>query len=487
MPRAAVATAAWTTIASRLAIRMLALRFTSPARGAGTPPAGYLTTTVIANAVVSCPAPFVVYGAGMFETRVLENGVRVLSAPMRDAPSVAVVVGVAAGSRFERPEAAGIAHFAEHMFFKGTTRRPSARDIAGEIDGIGGEFNAFTGKELTAYYVKCAAASAPIAVDVLGDMLLDSRFDEGELEREKGVIVEEINMYLDTPRDLIGQVWDELRYGDTPLGRPIIGTKETVRAATRQTFLDYLADWYRPERLVIGLGGAVDEALIEDVSQRFGALEAVDTPARPETVLPREQGPLLRVERRDSDQAHIVLGTGGLPIDHPDRYVISVLQTVLGGGMSSRLFTEVRERRGLAYYVFASHNGYTDAGSLVVRAGVDTARAPLAVETITAELRRLAEEPVGDAELGKARRYLTGRLVLGLEEPRGTIMFGLRRLLLEGRTAELDEVVEGIEAVTADDVQRLAGELMRPERLTLAAIGPLEEEPLRDALSSAAA
>jgi predicted Zn-dependent peptidase len=422
----------------------------------------------------------------MFETRTLTNGVRVLAAPMRDAPSVAVVVGVAAGSRYERPEAAGIAHFAEHMFFKGTTRRPTARDIAGEIDGIGGEFNAFTGKELTGYYVKCAAESAAIALDVLSDMLLDSRFDAEEIEREKGVIVEEINMYLDTPRDLIGQVWDEVRYGDSPLGRPIIGTKETVRAATRQTFLDYLADWYRPERLVIGLGGAVDESLLREAEARFGGLEAVPTPPRPETRLPAPEGPAVHVERRDSDQAHIVLGAGGLPLDHPDRYVMSVLQTVLGGGMSSRLFTEVRERRGLAYYVFASHSAYTDAGSLVVRAGVDTGRAGLAVETITAELRRLVSEPVEDAELSKAKRYLSGRLVLGLEEPRGTIMFGLRRLLLEGRTAELAEVQAGVEAVTAADVQRLAAEVMRPEAITLAAIGPLDEEPLRAGLAPAA-
>jgi predicted Zn-dependent peptidase len=420
----------------------------------------------------------------MFETRTLDNGVRVLAAPMRDAPSVAVVIGVAAGSRYERPEAAGIAHFAEHMFFKGTTRRPTARDIAGEVDGIGGEFNAFTGKELTGYYVKCAAESAPVALDVLSDMLLDSRFDEEEIEREKGVIVEEINMYTDTPRDHIGQVWDEVRYGDTPLGRPIIGTKETVRAATRQTFLEYLADWYRPERLVIGLGGAIDQALMDDVAARFGKLEAVRTPPRPVTALPPESGPAVHVERRESDQAHLVLGAGGIPLDHPDRYVMSVLQTVLGGGMSSRLFTEVRERRGLAYYVFASHNAYTDAGSLVMRAGVDTGRAPLAVETITAELRRMADEPVDDAELTKAKRYLGGRLVLGLEEPRGTIMFGLRRLLLEGRTAELDEVVAGVEAVTAEDVQRLSAEIARPEAITLAAIGPLEEDPLREALTA---
>jgi predicted Zn-dependent peptidase len=419
----------------------------------------------------------------VFETRTITNGVRVLTARMDAAPSVAVFLGVAAGSRYEKPSAAGIAHFAEHMFFKGTERRPTARDISAEIDGIGGEFNAFTGKELTAYYVKCAAESAPVAIDVLCDMLLHSRFDAAELEREKGVIIEEINMYLDTPRDLIGQVHDQARFGDTPLGRPIIGSKETVRAATRDTFLQYLDTWYQPSRLVVGLGGAVTDALVDDVSERFANLPARPTPPPPAAPQPARDAPVVVVERRESDQAHLVLGVGGYPIGHADRYVTSVLQTILGGGMSSRLFTEVRERRGLAYYVFAHHAAYTDAGTLVVQAGVDTSRITLAVETIWRELRRVAAEPVDDAELAKAKRYLVGRTVLGVEDPRGMILHGLRRTLLEGRAAELDEVFAGIDAVTADDVVRVASNLVRASDATLAVIGPFDDDSaLRSAL-----
>jgi predicted Zn-dependent peptidase len=423
----------------------------------------------------------------MYSKRTLENGLRILTAPMRDAQSVAVFIGFAAGSRYERPDAAGIAHFAEHMFFKGTERRPTARDISGEIDGIGGEFNAFTGKELTAYYVKCAAESAPVAVDVLSDMVQGSRFDEEEIEREKGVISEEINMYLDTPRDHVGQVFDEARFGETPLGRPIIGFKETIRAATRQTFLDYLADWYRPERIVVALGGRVDDALVDDVAARFASLEPVATPQRPATELPAESGPSVRIEHKDSDQAHLVLGVGGHRLDHPDRYVVSVLQAVLGGGMSSRLFTEVRERRGLAYYVFAHHAAYTDVGSLAVQAGVDVQRIDLAIGTVAAELRRIAHEPVPAEELAKAKRFLLGRLILGLEDPRGQILQGLRRELLEGRTAELEEIRTGIEAVTAEDIMRVASELVRPERMTLAVVGPFTDEAaLRRPLEEAA-
>jgi predicted Zn-dependent peptidase len=411
----------------------------------------------------------------MFHRTTLANGTRILTARMDGAPSVAVFVGVASGSRYERPEAAGIAHFAEHLFFKGTESRPTARDISAEIDGIGGEFNAFTGKELTAYYVKCAAGSASVAIDVLSDMLLHSRFDGEEIEREKGVIVEEINMYLDTPRDMIGQVHDDVRWGQTPLGRPIIGFKETVQAATRETFLDYLETWYRPERLVIGLGGAVTDAMVDDVAARFADLPGVATPDRPATDLPALDGPVVRIERRDSDQAHVILGVGGYPTGHDDRYVLSVLQTILGGGMSSRLFTEVRERRGLAYYVYAAHAGYSDAGSLQVQAGVDIKRIDLAIGTIWNELRRITREPVEEAELAKAKRYLVGRTVLGVEDPRGMILHGLRRELAEGRAAELDEVFAGIEAVTVDDVLRVAADLITPARATLAVIGPFDD------------
>ncbi len=419
----------------------------------------------------------------MFETRRLGNGARILTARMRDAQSTAVYVGIAAGSRYERPEAAGIAHFAEHMFFKGTEARPTARDISAEIDGIGGEFNAFTGKEMTAYYVKCAAPDAGIAVDVLADMLLASRFDAEEIDREKGVIVEEINMYLDTPRDRVAQAFDSLRYGESPIGRPIIGTKETVQAATRDTFTSYLDEWYRPDRIVVGLGGAVSESVVGQVVDAFGSLPARESPERPATELPTFAEPAVRIDRRDSDQAHVVLGVGGLPTAHPDRYVLAVLSTVLGGGMSSRLFTEVRERRGLAYYVFAGAGSYADAGSLVVRAGVDVNRTELALETIAAELRRLVDEDVPEAELSKAKRFLIGRTILGLEDPRGVIGHGLRGEILEGEPRTVEEIREGIEAVTAADVRRLAAELVTPERTTLAAVGPFDDEaPFRASL-----
>jgi predicted Zn-dependent peptidase len=410
-----------------------------------------------------------------YERQTLSNGLRVLTAPMPQAQSVSCFVMLAAGSRYETRETSGIAHFAEHMFFKGTERRPTARDIAGEVDSIGGEFNAFTGKEYTGYYVRCAAEHRDIALDVIVDMLRHSKFDAGEIDREKGVIVEEMNMYYDTPRDFVDGVYEGLVYGDHPLGWDIIGRKETVQGATRDTFLDYVGAWYKPSRMVVGVGGRTGDDLVERITELLGDLDDGPTGeplAAPATVA---NGSRVNVHTKASDQAHICLGVRSRPLGDPDRYVLMVLSTVLGGGMSSRLFTEVRERRGLAYYVFATNHAYTDAGSLYAQAGVDIDRIDDAVSTVAAELRKIAAEPVPADELLKAKNFSKGRFVLQIENPHGLIMFGLRREVLEGRAPEPEEVLAGIEAVTAEDVQRVARDLIAEDALRLAVIGPFED------------
>jgi len=380
----------------------------------------------------------------MFQKTTLPNGLRVVTAPMPEAKSVAVMVMVAAGSRYEQRHNSGIAHFAEHMFFKGTENRPTAKDISAEVDGMGGEFNAFTGKEYTGYYIKCAAEHRDQALDVLADQLLRSKFDPEEVEREKGVIVEELNMYVDTPRDHVDSVYDHLVFGDQPLGWDIIGTKETIRAAGRQTFLDYLEAWYAPRRIVVGAAGAVDGSFLDEVTRQFGGLpdRATGTPEVLEMV---QIAPRVSLDTRDSDQAHLRLGVRGIPTRSPDRYAMQVLAAVLGGGMSSRLFVEVRERQGLAYYVFCHHASYDDAGTLFSQAGVDTTRIDLAVTTIMREFRRMASEPVSDD-------------------------------VLEGALVEPDQVLAGIEAVTAADIQRLAGELIVNDGLNFALVGPFDDE-----------
>ena len=410
----------------------------------------------------------------VFDLQRLDNGLRVLSADMPQVQSVTCMIMLAAGSRYETAETNGIAHFAEHMFFKGTERRPTAREIGMEVDGLGGEFNAFTSKEYTGYYVKCAADYRDRALDVLIDMIRNSKFDPDEIEREKGVIVEEMNMYYDTPRDFIGGVYEHLLYGDQPLGWDIIGKKETVRAATRETFFDYTGRWYKPERMVVGVAGRLDADYLETIESLLGDLEAESTGAPPATVQ-NGGGNQVVIHHKDSDQAHLCLGVPSYPLDHPDRWAVQLLATVLGTGMSSRLFTEVRERRGLAYYVYAHNQSYTDAGSLYSQAGVDIARSEEAVETIVREFRRIAEEPVPSEELEKARALAKGRFVLRLENPQGMIVYGLSRQVLGDPVLEPHEVVAGLDAVTAEDVQRVAQDLIDGKGINLALIGPFED------------
>jgi predicted Zn-dependent peptidase len=409
-----------------------------------------------------------------FERHQLANGLRVLTAPMPQAQSVSCMIMLAAGTRYETAETNGIAHFAEHMFFKGTERRPRARDISAEVDGIGGEFNAFTSHEYTGYYVRCSAESRDVALDVLVDMLRHSKFDSAEIDREKGVIIEEMNMYYDTPRDFIGGVYDELLFGDHPLGWDVLGRKETIEGATRDTFMGYLDRWYKPERIVVGLGGAVGDGLLEKLGELLGDLQPAET-GTPDPAPALSNGGRVKVHSKQADQAHLCIGVPGYPLRHPDRYVVEVLRVVLGGGMSSRLWTEVRERRGLAYYCYAMNQAYTDTGTVVAQAGVDIKRIDEAITTMAGELRKIAAEPVPEDEMAKARAYAKGRFVLQLENPHGTNMFGLRREVLEGEAVEPTDVLTGLEAVTAEDVQRVAQDVIGAGSIRLAAIGPFED------------
>ena len=289
-------------------------------------------------------------------------------------------------------------------------------------------------------------------------------------------------MYMDTPRDHIGTVYETLMFGENPLGWETLGTKDTIRDATRETFLDYLGEWYKPDRIVVGVTGAVGDDLVPRLEDLLGDVSGQANGGPDGVAVDRSREPRVRVHHKDSDQANVCIGVPSYPLDHPDRYALQLLGTVLGTGMSSRLFLEVREQRGLAYYVYAFNNSFTDTGTLYSQAGVDLKRADEAVEVIATQFRRLVEEPVPADELEKARSLAKGRFVLQTESPNGLAVFGLRREVLEGKAAEPAEVLAGLDAVTVDDVQRVAQDIIGGSGLRLAIIGPFDDparfEPL---------
>src|SRR3990170_7009818 len=337
-----------------------------------------------------------------FEKITLDNGLRLILAPLPAFRSITAIILCGAGSRYETKETNGISHFLEHMFFKGTKKRPTAIDISHALDEIGADYNAFTGKETTGYHIKCASQHLALSLDMLSDMLWNSKFDESEIEKERGVIIEELNMYEDTPMRRVAEIYEQVLWGDQPLGWDIGGKKEVIRKIQRADFIKYIEDRYAPNNMVVSIAGDFDkEKTIETVKKFFGhtAKKAV---AGFLAVSENQKKPALKVTYKKTDQAHLVLGFRAFKIGHPERYNSAVLATILGGGMSSRLFVNVREKRGLAYYVRAAGGGYHDTGTLAASAGVDLRRIEDAIKVILAEFAEITKKPVSERELKKA-------------------------------------------------------------------------------------
>ena len=405
----------------------------------------------------------------------LENGLRLLAAPMANTEAVTVLVLVGAGSRYEWREINGLAHFTEHMFFKGAERYPTTKDVAEAIDSVGGEFNAFTSKEYAGYYVRVSAEHLELALDVISDMLLRPTFAEEEIERERGVILEEYNMYMDTPASQVGFDFERHLFGDQPLGWEEIGTLEAIKAVQRDQFLDYHDKLYTPDNTVVSIAGTFDgETLAEKVSSYFAFPDAKKRHSWLPFEAPADGEPVF-VRQRPTEQAHLAVGVMGLPEEHEDYYTARLAGIILGGNMSSRMFLSVRERQGLAYYVSTSAFGYTDAGALVTRAGVDISRMDQSVVAIRQEYRRLVEEGLEEAELAKAKDFFRGRLTLQLENSmRVASLLGVSELLYN-RVRTPQEVLEKVDRVTRDDIIRVASNLLSPDRLKLAVIGPFDD------------
>ncbi len=418
-----------------------------------------------------------------YQKTTLDNGLRLVTVNLPHMQSVCLSIYVGAGSRYESEEKAGLSHFLEHLLFKGTQRWTTAREIAEAVEGVGGVLNGSTDKELTVYWAKVARPHFELALDVLTDMLRHPRLDPAELEKERRVVMEEIDSSFDSPHQRVNLLIDELLWPDQPLGRDVAGRKETVASLSRQALLEYLEQQYRPRNVVIAIAGNINqEEAAELIRSRLGdwedGLPGPWFPAREEQSAPR-----VSVEPRQTEQAHLCLGLRGLPHLHPDRFVLGLLNILLGEGMSSRLFQELRERRGLVYEVSSYVTHFFDTGSLVIYAGAQPDNLVEVLKVLLEELKRLKEEKVPEKELSRAKELGKGRLLLRLEDTRNVAgWFGGQELLTQ-RIQGVEEVISEVEQITPPDLQRVARALFRADKLSLAVVGPVKEaESLQDLL-----
>ena len=410
-----------------------------------------------------------------YEKITLDNGLRLVTECMPHTRSVAINFFIGTGSRYEKDQQAGISHFIEHMCFKGTEKYPTSTDVSSVIEGVGGMLNAGTDKELTIYWCKVADAHFYPALDVLTDILLNSKFESGEMEKERQVIIEEINMSLDSPAQRVSMLIDDLMWPGQPLGRDIAGSRESVNGISRPMMLDYLAAQYRPQNIVLSVAGAIDTpALVEAVTKATARwpkiLPALNyAPYRPT----RERR--VMIEKRETEQTQLCLSLPGLSIIHPDRFNLDMLNIILGEGMSSRLFVEVRDKLGLAYSVQSYAEHFLDTGAMTISAGVDNKNLATAVKAILHELSRI-KEGVPEAELNKAKELFKGRICLRMEDSRAVSGWMGSQEILTGEILTVDDVIARIEAVTTADLKRIAIEILTGDKLRMAAVGPLEPD-----------
>jgi len=405
----------------------------------------------------------------------LNNGLRVIAVPMENANSVTVLILVGTGSKYETKDISGISHFLEHMFFKGTEKRPNTLEISEVLDSIGGEYNAFTSKEVTGFWAKVAKQHIDTALGWISDIFLNSKFDAKELEREKGVIIQELNMYLDTPTAYIGELWEKLLYGDQPAGWRIIGEKETIQNLNREKLLEYYQSHYSPSNTIVCVAGDINSKdFVGKVEKYFGdrnknpinqKIKAKENQKTPEVLL----------HNKETDQTHFCLGVRTFGMFDKRKYALSLLAIILGGNMSSRLFIKVRERNGLAYSIHTSADNTTDTGYLVTQAGIDHKNLEKSIEIILQEYKDLKKNKITEKELQKAKDYLKGITSLSLDSSDYQASFYGLQELLEGKILTVEEKFKNIDEVSINDINKVASEIFIPEKLNLAVIGPVEE------------
>jgi len=407
-----------------------------------------------------------------YKKTTLKNGLRVITAPMNGTETATVIVMVGVGSRYESEKEAGLSHFIEHMFFKGTEKRPTHLDISEELDSIGGMSNAFTGEDLTAYYAKVDSRHLGIALDVIADIFLNSKFVPEEIEREKGPIIQEINMVEDSPMRKIHDIFANLMYAGNSLGRNVLGSKETVSSFKRKDFIRYMEKFYLASDVAICVAGKFNEKrIISDINKYFSVLRKGKKPAL-KKVIEKQKSPKTKVKFKKTDQTHFILGNRAFHENHKDRFALGLLGTILGGNMSSRLFVEVREKKGLAYYVRTHVDAFQDCGYIATQAGVNHDKLELAVKTILEEYKKISEIKIGAKELQKSKDYIKGMSVMGLESSDEVAMFFIDQELKKKKILTPKEIFKKIDAVTASDIMRVAKQVFKTETLNLAVIGP---------------
>jgi predicted Zn-dependent peptidase len=411
-----------------------------------------------------------------YAKKFLSNGLTIIEVPSSDAESVVVDFFVKTGSRSETEKENGISHFLEHFLFKGTKKYPSALAISELVDAIGGEMNANTGKEHTQYYIKSASKHLPLIFEVLTDMIQFPLLDAEELEREKGVIVEEINMYKDTPVAEIENVLEGAMWPKDALGRDIAGTKENVVKFTGEMFRDYISRHYQATNMILGVSGKYSPKEFDALVKKYWSSHPKKSFHKWEKITDKQTEPRVKLEYKDTQQAHLALGFKSFPYGDKRNSAVSVLAAILGGGMSSRLFMEVRERRGLAYYVRAMPGSYQDTGSFTIGSGVQVDKIEEAVKVIFGELKKIKDVPVDEREMQKAKEYIKGKTTLALEDNQVRLDWFLERAAFYKTIETPGEVFKRLDAVTAADVKNVAEELFQNKNLTLAVIGPYKDE-----------
>ncbi len=411
-----------------------------------------------------------------FKRTVLPNGLRIITVPITGAPTATVLAMVEAGSKYENHTTNGLSHFLEHMCFKGTLKRPTAKDISHELDALGAQYNAFTSEEFTGYWAKAAKEHVPLLLDVVSDIYLNSTFPAAEIEKEKGVIVEEINMYHDMPQRHVQELFMKVLYDDQPAGWSIAGTKETVRSFGRDDFLHYRTEHYvAPATTIIVAGGFSERVVLKQLTKIFGTVRRAKKGAKvPVTEV--QKAPAIVVERRPTDQSHIVIGVRAYKAGHKRQVAAEVLTALLGSGMSSRLFLRLREEMGIGYYVRAGYDALTDHGILAVSLGCDTKRVGEALDAILAEFKKLKTDLVGAEELAKTKQHLAGALLLDLEGSDRIAEFYGHQEVLRRPLKKPEQLIAEIKKVTAADVRRVAQDLFVDTKLNFAGVGPLPDD-----------